>query len=135
MPLFDLFWTMLWLFLFIAWFWLLISVYADIFRSDDMGGGKKAVWVVFVTLLPYLGVLVYLIARGESMNERQARQAIRAQQATETYIRQVAGPQPSAADELAKLAELHAQGALTAEEFQAQKSKLLVRPRPRPAVR
>jgi hypothetical protein len=126
MPLFDLFWTMLWLFLFIAWIWLLISVYADVFRSDDMGGGKKAFWVVFVTVLPYLGVLVYLLARGGSMNERMARQAIRAQEARESYIREVAGPLPSTADEIDKLVRLHDKGAISAAEFEAQKKKLLV---------
>ncbi|MBC7291745.1 MAG: PLDc N-terminal domain-containing protein [Actinotalea sp.] len=126
MPLFDLFWTMLWLFLFVAWIWLLISVYADVFRSDDMGGGKKAAWVLFVTVLPYLGVLVYLMARGSSMNERAARQAIRAQQATEDWIREVAAPRTSTADEIAKLVQLHEKGVISADQFEEQKSKLLV---------
>jgi ABC-type multidrug transport system fused ATPase/permease subunit len=125
MPLLDLFWTMLWFFLFVAWIWLLISVYADIFRSSDLGGVAKALWVVFVLILPYLGVLIYLIARGGSMHERSAQQARRAQEATEAYIRDVAGGGPSAAEELAKLAQLRDQGVLSAEEFETQKSKLL----------
>ena len=70
MPLLDLFWAMLWFFLFFAWIWLLISIFADIFRSDDLGGWAKAFWTIFVVILPLLGVLVYLIARGGSMQER-----------------------------------------------------------------
>jgi hypothetical protein len=87
MPLLDLFFSMFLFFLFVAWIWLLISVYADVFRSDDLGGVAKAFWVLFVLLLPYVGVLVYLIARGGKMQERSVAQAERAQRATETYIR------------------------------------------------
>ena len=111
MPLLDLFFAMLWFFLFIAWIWLLISVYADVFRSDDLGGAAKAFWVLFVLLLPYLGVLIYLIARGGSMQARSAAQMQQAQQATESYIREVAGS--STADELLKLGQLRDQGVLT----------------------
>jgi hypothetical protein len=124
MPLFDLFFAMLWFFLFVAWIWLLISVYADVFRSDDLGGVAKAFWVLFVLLLPYLGVLIYLIARGGSMQERSAAQMQQAQQATESYIREVAGGN-STADELLKLGQLRDQGVLTTEEFEAQKAKVL----------
>jgi hypothetical protein len=126
MPLFDLFFAMLWFFLFIAWIWLLISVYADVFRSDDLGGWAKAFWVLFVLLLPYLGVIVYLIARGGSMQERSAAQVQQAQLATETYIREVAGG-TSTADELLKLGQLRDQGVLSSEEFEAQKAKVLAR--------
>jgi hypothetical protein len=122
MPLLDLFLTMLWFFLFVAWIWLLISVYADVFRSGDLGGWGKALWVLFVLLLPYLGVLVYLIARGGSMQERSAAQAQRAQRATASDTREVA---PSTADELTKLGQLRDQGVLSAEEFEKQKSRLL----------
>jgi type VI protein secretion system component VasK len=125
MPLFDLFWSMLWFFLFVAWISLLIQVYADIFRSHDLGGVAKAAWTVFVLVLPYLGVLVYLIARGGSMQERSAGRAAQAQQAAEQYIRDVAAA-PSTTDELVKLSQLRDQGALTPEEFETQKSKLLV---------
>ncbi len=123
MPLLDLFFAMLWFFLFIAWIWLLISVYADVFRSDDLGGAAKAFWVLFVLLLPYLGVLIYLIARGGSMQARSAAQMQQAQQATESYIREVAGS--STADELLKLGQLRDQGVLTSEEFEVEKSKVL----------
>lgn len=124
MPLLDLFFSMFLFFLFVAWIWLLISVYADVFRSDDLGGVAKAFWVLFVLLLPYVGVLVYLIARGGKMQERSVAQAERAQRATETYIREVAGA-TSTADELAKLGALRDQGVLSPEEFEAQKAKLL----------
>lgn len=124
MPLLDLFLAMLWFFLFVAWIWLLISVYADVFRSDDLGGLGKAFWVLFVLVLPYLGVFIYLIARGGKMQERSAAQAQQAQRAAEYYIRDVAGA-TSTADELAKLGELREQGLLTPTEFETQKAKLL----------
>lgn len=124
MPLLDLFFTMLVFFLFVAWIWLLISVYADVFRSDDLGGLGKAFWVLFVLLLPYLGVFVYLIARGGSMQERSVAEAQRAQRATESWIREVAGGS-NTADELTKLGQLRDQGLLSAEEFETQKAKAL----------
>jgi hypothetical protein len=124
MPLLDLFLTMSWFFLFVAWIWLLISVYADVFRSDDLGGWGKAFWVLFVLVLPYLGVLVYLIARGGKMQERSVAEAQRAQRATESYIREVAGA-TSTADELTKLGQLREQGVLSPTEFEAQKTRLL----------
>jgi lysylphosphatidylglycerol synthetase-like protein (DUF2156 family) len=125
MPLLDLFWTTVWFFLFIAWIWLLIAIYADIFRSDDMGGWGKAFWVLFVLVLPFLGVLIYLIARGGSMQERTEQAAIESRRATEAYIRTVATSTPSSAEELTKLAELRDKGVITAPEFEAQKAKLL----------
>jgi hypothetical protein len=124
MPLLDLFFTMFWFFLFIAWIWLLISVYADVFRSDDLGGLGKAVWVLFVLLLPYLGVLIYLVARGGKMQERAAVQAQQSRRATEYDVREIAGP-TSTADELAKLGQLREQGVLSPSEFDTQKAKLL----------
>lgn len=124
MPLFNLFWTMLWFFLFIVWIWLVISVFADIFRSKDLSGGAKAVWVLFVVILPYLGVLVYLIARGQSMHERSAEQVRAIDQAQRAYIRDAAAP-GGTADELAKLADLRDRGVIDDQEFQAQKAKLL----------
>src|SRR5277367_6110755 len=90
-PLLDLFWTMLEIFIFILWIWLLIAVFGDIFRSHDMGGVAKALWVIFVIIIPYLGVLIYLIARGGSMHERAVAQAQQQQQAFDTYVKQTAG--------------------------------------------
>ena len=124
MPLLDLFWAMLWFFLFIAWIWLLISIFADIFRSD-IGGFGKAVWVIFVIVLPFLGVLIYLIAHGGDMQKRAFEQASGQQRAQQEYIQSVAGSGGSSAAELEKLAGLHQQGVLTDEEFVSQKSKVL----------
>jgi hypothetical protein len=125
-PLADLFGTMLGLFIFIIWFWLLIVIFGDIFRSSDMGGGAKALWVIFVILLPFLGIFVYLIARGGKMHERAEKQAQQQQAAFDDYVKQAAGTSGSStADDLAKLADLKAQGVLTDAEFEAQKAKLL----------
>jgi hypothetical protein len=117
---------MLEFFLFFLWIWLLIVVFSDIFRSRDMGGLAKAVWVLFVIIIPYLGVLIYLIARGGSMHERAEEQAARQQKAFDNYVKQAAGTSgESSADQLAKLADLKAKGVLTDAEFEAQKAKLL----------
>jgi hypothetical protein len=125
MPLLDLLWSMLWFFLFILWIWLVISVFADIFRSDDLSGWGKAGWTILVLFVPLLGVLIYLIARGSSMNDRSSRQAAQQQQATDAYIRSVAGSGASTADELSKLAALRDNGTLTEAEYEQQKAKLL----------
>jgi len=123
-PILDLFWTMLQIFLFIIWIWILIAIFSDIFRSHDMGGLAKALWVIFVIVIPLIGVLVYLIARGGSMHERAVAQAQRQQRAFDDYVRQTAGGS-SHADELAKLADLKAKGVLSDAEFEAQKAKIL----------
>lgn len=126
-PLLDLFWTMLEVFVFILWIWLLIAVFADIFRSHDLGGLAKALWIILLIVLPYLGVLIYLIARGGSMHERAAVQAQHQQQAFDAYVKHAAGSAggTSSVDQLAKLAELKAQGAITDAEFEGQKAKIL----------
>ncbi len=123
MPLFDLFWSMLWIFLFIIWIWLLISVFIDIFRTDISGWGK-ALWVIFVIVLPFLGVLIYLIVHGDDMQERAMNRAMGQQAAQAAYIQDVAGP-GSTADELEKLKGLHDRGVLTDDEYAAQKQKVL----------
>lgn len=124
-PLLNVFLTMLWFFLFIIWIWLLISIIGDIFRSHDMSGWAKALWVIFIVVIPWLGVLVYLIARGGKMAERNAQRAQAADDAFKQYVQQAAGTAPSTADEITKLAELHRSGVLTDEEFAAQKQRLL----------
>jgi hypothetical protein len=121
----DVFLSMLWFFLFFIWIWLLITVFADIFRSDDMGGWGKALWTIFVIVLPYLGVFVYLIARGHKMSEHALHQAQRQEEQMRTYVQSVAGSSTSAADEIGRLAELRDKGALSEEEFQAAKAKVL----------
>jgi Short C-terminal domain/Phospholipase_D-nuclease N-terminal len=123
-PLADLMGTMLGLFLFIIWFWLLIIIFTDIFRSHDMSGGVKALWVIFVIVLPFLGILFYLIFRGGSMHERAAQSAQQQQQAMDQYIKQTAGTS-NTGDELAKLADLKEKGVITQAEFDSQKAKLL----------
>ena len=123
MPLLDLFWTMLWLFLFFVWIWLLISIFSDIFRRD-MSGWAKAGWVLFLIVLPLLGALIYLIVNGGDMQARQAKDYAAMEAAQKDYIRQAAGS-GSAADELGKLARLRDSGVITEEEFGAQKAKLL----------
>lgn len=123
-PLFDLFGTMLGFFVLVIWFWLLIVVFGDIFRSHDMGGGAKALWTIFVIVLPFLGIFIYLIARGGKMHERAARQAEQQNQAMDEYIKQAAGT-PDTAEQLAKLADLKSQGVLSQAEFDSQKAKLL----------
>jgi hypothetical protein len=125
-PVLDAFLTMLYFFLFIIWIWLLITVFIDIFRSHDMGGVAKALWVIFVIILPFLGVFVYLIARGSKMHERAAQEAAQQQKAFNSYVRQAAGtPGADTASQLSKLADLKNQGVLTDAEFDAQKQKIL----------
>ena len=124
-PLLNLFWTMLWLFLWILWIFLLVRIILDIFRSDDLGGWGKAGWVIFIIILPFLGVIVYLIARGAGIQKRDVHEARRADQEMRSYIREVAPTQTSTAEELTKLAALRDQGVLTQAEFDTQKAKLL----------
>jgi len=122
-PLLNIFWTILEFFLWIVWIWLVVMVFFDIFRSHDLSGWAKALWVLFVVIIPFIGVLVYLIVRGGSMHERAIRQAQRQDQQTREYIQQAAGT--SSADQLAKLADLRDRGVITAEEFEREKAKVL----------
>jgi hypothetical protein len=124
-PLLNLFWTLLMLFLWVLWFFLLFRIISDIFRSHDLSGWAKAAWTIFVIIVPFLAVLIYLIARGSGMARRDAEQAQRADQQAREYIRTAAAP-TSTADELHKLAELRDRGVITPAEFEAQKAKLLV---------
>ncbi len=125
-PVLDAFLTMLYFFLFIIWIWLLIMVFMDVFRSHDMGGLAKALWVIFIIILPFLGVFVYLIARGGKMHERAAQQAADQQKAFDQYVKQAAGTSGAdTASQLSKLADLKAQGVLDQAEFDAEKAKIL----------
>ena len=125
-PLLGVFWTILELFLLVIWFWILITVFIDIFRSHDLSGGGKALWFLFVLFIPLIGVLVYLIARGSSMHERAAQQAQQQDEAFRSYVQQAAGEGGgSTADQLAKLADLRDRGVITAQEFESQKAKIL----------
>jgi hypothetical protein len=122
-PLLNVFWWMLWFFMFMIWIWLLITIFADIFRSP-ISGWAKAGWSVFIIILPFLGVFIYLIANGGKMQERSMESAAAAQQAQDSYIKSVAGTETTA-DQLKTLSDLHDAGKLTDEEFAAQKAKLL----------
>jgi membrane protein implicated in regulation of membrane protease activity len=124
-PLLGAFWTIVEIFLWVIWIWILISIFIDIFRSHDLSGGAKALWFLFVLFIPLIGVLVYLIVRGSSMHERAARQARQQDQEFRAYVQDAAGSQPSTADQLAKLADLRDRGVITPAEFEAQKAKLL----------
>ncbi len=123
-PLLGAFWTIVMIFLWVIWFWVLITVFIDIFRSDDLSGGAKTLWFLLVLFFPLVGVLVYLIARGGTMQERSARQAQRQQEQIRSYVQEAAGS-PSSADQLAKLADLRDRGVITAEEFDREKAKIL----------
>jgi Phospholipase_D-nuclease N-terminal/Short C-terminal domain len=123
-PFIDVFWTMLVFFAWVIWFWLLITVFMDLFRRHDISGWGKAAWTVFVIVLPYLGVLVYLIAQGKHMAERRAAEAEASRAAFDGYVRQVsseAGP----TDQIAKAKQLLDGGVIDAAEFEQIKRKAL----------
>jgi len=121
----QVFWSMLWFFLFFIWLWLLITVFSDIFRSHDMGGFAKAIWVIFVIFLPYLGVFVYLIARGHKMQEHAVEAAKANDQAMRAYVRDAAGTSASPAEELSRLNDLKNQGVIDDAEFERLKAKAI----------
>ena len=119
----QVFWSMLWFFLFFIWIYILIVVFSDIFRSHDLSGWAKALWVIFIIIVPYLGVFVYLIARGQKMSEHAAEAAAAQDAAARQYIQQVTSS--SAAEELEKLARLREQGVIDEAEYQRLKTKTL----------
>jgi Short C-terminal domain/Phospholipase_D-nuclease N-terminal len=123
----QVFLSMLWFFLFFIWIWLLIIVFSDIFRSHDLSGWSKAFWVIGIIILPYLGVLIYLIARGHKMAEHAQEAAAAQDAAAKAYIQQAAGTAGggSTADQLAQLADLKAKGVLDDAQFEAAKAKVL----------
>jgi hypothetical protein len=123
-PLLSVFWTMLIFFAFIAWFWILFSVLADIFRRHDTSGWVKVLWIIFVIVVPFLGVFIYIIAEHDGMTERSIKQQQAAQEQSDQYVRSVvadAGP----ADQIAKAKELLDSGAITQAEFDQMKQKAL----------
>jgi putative oligomerization/nucleic acid binding protein/phospholipase D-like protein len=120
----QVFWSMLWFFLFFIWIWMLIVIFGDIFRSPDLSGWSKALWSIFIIVLPYLGVFVYLIARGSKMQQHSIEAAQAQDAAMRQYVQQVASPSGSA-DEIARLVALRDQGVLSEAEFQQAKTKAL----------
>jgi hypothetical protein len=122
-PFMDVLWTMLLFFLWVIWIWIVVSVLMDVFRRHDIGGWAKAAWVIFVVVLPWVGVLVYLIAQHDGMRERSLEQARSQKQAFDEYVRDTAGG--GSAGEIAKAKELLDAGAITQQEFEALKTKAL----------
>jgi ABC-type multidrug transport system fused ATPase/permease subunit len=123
-PILGAFWTIFMIFLWVIWFWILITIIIDIFRSHDLSGWAKALWFIFILFLPLIGVLVYLIARGGKMQQHAQRDAQVQEQQFRSYVQEAAGSQ-STADQLAKLADLRDRGVITAEEFDREKAKVL----------
>lgn len=123
-PLLGLFWTMLMLFIWVAWLMALFRVIFDIFRSDDIGGWGKAGWMLLVLVVPLIGVLVYALARGDGMRQRDVARAQARQADFDSYVRSTASSSSGVADEIAKLSELQASGVITGDEFAQQKAKL-----------
>jgi hypothetical protein len=121
-PFLDVFWSIIIFFFWVIWIWIVITVLIDIFRRDDIGGWAKAAWVVFVIVLPWLGVLIYLIVEHDGMRDRSTRQAQEQQQAFDQYVREAAG---GSADQIAKAKSLLDQGAITQDEFERLKAKAL----------
>ncbi|MCX3288841.1 SHOCT domain-containing protein [Streptomyces sp. NEAU-H22] len=127
-PLLSAFWSMLWFFLWIMWFVLLFRVVLDIFRDDSLSGWAKAGWLVFCVVLPFLGVFVYVLARGRNMGRRETDRARAQQQAFDSYVRETARGgenRPSSVDELARLSEIRTRGDITDEEFRRAKELVL----------
>ena len=124
-PFLDIFWTMMIFFCWIIWFWLLITVFADIFRRRDTGGFSKVIWIIFVIILPFLGVFIYLIANHDGMAERNIKQAQAQQSQMDDYIRSTAGAGGGAAAEIERAKGLLDSGAITQAEFDQIKGKAL----------
>ncbi len=122
-PLLGAFWTIFEIFLWVIWFWILITVFIDIFRSHDLSGWSKALWFLFVLFIPLIGVVAYLIVRGDKMHEHSAQVARQQDEEARRYIQQAAGS--NSADELSKLADLRDRGVITAQEFDQAKAKIL----------
>jgi hypothetical protein len=123
MHLLEIFWSIFTFFLLVAWIWAVIGVISDVFRSDDLSGFAKGIWVLFIILVPWLGVLSYLVIRGDGMQERNLQAAAAAAESQRAYIQNAVGM--STADELTKLSELKEKGVISDTEFEAQKQKLL----------
>ena len=124
-------WSIIWLFLFVVWLWLIITLFSDIMRSDDLSGWGKALWALFIIFLPFIGIFAYLIVRGSGMSDRAVKEAEKQDAAMRQYVQSVSGGSGgsgggvSPAEQVEKLAALHAEGKLTDEEFAAAKAKAL----------
>jgi Short C-terminal domain/Phospholipase_D-nuclease N-terminal len=125
-PLLDLLWTFVLFFALLVSFWLIITVFGDLFRRHELSGWAKAAWTVFIILLPLIGSLTYLITQGRAMADRNVRQLEQAQQRTDDYIRSVAAPGFHGVDEIARAKELLDRGSISQEEFDQLKRRVLV---------
>ena len=123
-PVLGAFWTVLMLFLWVIWFWILITIFIDLFRSHDLSGWAKALWFIFILLLPLIGVLVYLIARGSKMHQHAEQDAAASEQQFRQYVQEAAGS-GNTADQLTKLVDLRDRGVISPEEFEREKAKIL----------
>jgi putative oligomerization/nucleic acid binding protein/phospholipase D-like protein len=121
-PFLDVFWSMIIFFFWVIWIWIVVTVLIDIFRRSDIGGFAKAMWVIFVVILPWLGVLIYLIAQHDGMRERSIRQAQQQKEQFDQYVREAAG---GSADEISKAKQLLDSGAISQDEFERLKAKAL----------
>jgi general stress protein CsbA len=122
-PFMDVLWSMIIFFAWVAWIWILIVILTDVFRRHDIGGWTKALWTIFLVVIPFLGVLVYLVAQHDGMAERQQKD-VQAQQAQfDSYVRQAAGTGGGAASEIEKAKALLDSGAITQSEFETLKAK------------
>jgi hypothetical protein len=124
-PLLGAFWTLLWIFLWVVWIFILFRIILDIFRSHDMNGWVKALWLIFLLIVPFLSALIYLIVRGRGMTERDMKDAEARDAAFRQYVQSAATTSGGTADELAKLADLRDKGVITPAEFEQQKAKIL----------
>ena len=123
-PVLGAFWTVLMIFLWVIWFWILITIFIDLFRSHDLSGWAKALWFIFILFLPLIGVLVYLIARGSKMHQHAEQDAAASEQQFRQYVQEAAGS-GNTADQLTKLADLRDRGVISPEEFEREKAKIL----------
>jgi hypothetical protein len=121
----EVLWTFIWFTFLFIWIWLAISVFVDVFRSHDMNGWVKALWILFIIVLPFLGIFIYLIARGGKMQAHSIEAAKQQDAAMQDYIRQAAGTPASPVDELHRLADLKERGAISDAEFEQMKAKVL----------
>ena len=123
-PVLGAFWTILMIFLWVIWFWILITIFIDLFRSHDLSGWAKALWFIFILFLPLIGVLVYLIARGSKMHQHAEQDAAASEQQFRQYVQEAAGS-GNTADQLTKLVDLRDRGVISPEEFEREKAKFL----------
>jgi hypothetical protein len=125
MNLWDVMISIFWFMLLVAWFWLLISIISDLFRDEELSGWGKAAWCIFLIVVPWIGALTYLIARGRSMGERQSREMARNEQAFRAYVQEAAGSGGGVADQLDRLTTLRDQGKISNEDYEQAKRQVL----------